>query len=63
MSKLAEPDALTADYYNSQGLLYASQQKHREAIRAFQKALDLDSGCAEAFYNQALSLTAQGRQR
>jgi len=60
LNKLPEPDASTADYYNSLGLLYASQQKHREATRAFQKALDLDSTCAEAFYNQALSLTAQG---
>ena len=52
---------MAVDYYNSLGLLYASRQKHQEAIWAFQKALDLDAGCAEAFYNQALSLTAQGR--
>ena len=61
LNKLAAPESLTADYYNSLGLLYASQQKHWQATWAFQKALDLDDRCAEAFYNQALSLTALGR--
>ena len=49
------------DYYNSLGLLYASREKFQEADWAFQKALKLDSGCADASYNLALSLTAQGR--
>jgi len=57
----APADPVTADDYNSLGLLYAARQKHPEATRAFRKALALDSGCAEVFYNQALSLTAQGR--
>ena len=61
LNKSAGSGPLTADYYNSLGLFYASQQKHQEAIQAFKKALDLDSGCIEAFYNQALTLTALGR--
>jgi tetratricopeptide (TPR) repeat protein len=56
----APPNPGTPDYYNSLGLLYASRQQHQNAILTFQKALDLDPGCAEAFYNQALSMTAQG---
>jgi len=61
LNKLTRPEPLTADYYNSLGLLYALREKHREATWAFQKALDLDDRWAVAFYNQALSLTALGR--
>ena len=52
---------MTADFYNSLGLSHASRQHHQEALQAFQKAWDLDGRCAEALYNQALSLTALGR--
>ena len=52
---------MTADYYNSQGFSHASRLQHRAALQAFQRAWDLDDRCAEALYNQALSLTALGR--
>jgi tetratricopeptide (TPR) repeat protein len=53
-------ESLNAAYWNSKGVSFEELKKPHDAIRCYDKALEMDSGCAEAWTNRGNALETLG---